>query len=235
MTSGLQFSMSRRHPATLGSRLVPRGGWRVPVALALTLVPLVWWAPGAKAAIILNDVVVRVYDNTGLPTVLRRTSLTRAAEIFARAEVEIGWVHCPARCGRAPSPDQLILRITRSPATAVGLGTSLIDPVLQEGRLATVYVDQVDAMARRSNTDRTSILSRAIAHEIGHLLLGTTEHTRTGLMRGIWTAEELRRDHGEDWQFSPYQRTLLRARLAAGYPTKWNAGAPKASPGRAKS
>ena len=165
-----------------------------------------------KAAIILNDVVVRVYDNTGLPNVLRRTSLTRAAEIFARAEVEIGWVHCPARCGRAPSPDQLILRMTRSPATAVGVGSSLIDPVLQAGRLATVYVDQVDAMARRSNTDRVAILSRAIAHEIGHLLLGTTEHTRSGLMRGIWTAEELRRNHGEDWQFSPFQRTLLRAR-----------------------
>ena len=233
--TGLQFSMSRRHPATLDSRLVPRGAWRLPVALVLTLAPMVWWAPGAKAAIILNDVVVRVYDNTGLPNVLRRTSLTRAAEIFARAEVEIGWVHCPARCGRAPSPDQLILRITRSPATAVGLGASLIDPVLQEGRLATVYVDQVDAMARRSNTDRVAILSRAIAHEIGHLLLGTTEHTRTGLMRGIWTAEELRRDHGEDWQFSPYQRTLLRARIAAGHPTKWNAGAPKAAPGRVKS
>jgi hypothetical protein len=193
------------------------------------------WAPVARAAIILDDVVVRVYDNTGLPDVIRRTSLTRAAEIFARAEVEIGWVHCPARCGRAPSPDQLILRMTRSPSTATGVGTSLIDPVLQAGRLATVYVDQVDAMARRSNTDRVAILSRAIAHEIGHLLLGTTEHTRTGLMRGIWTAEELRRNHGEDWQFSPFQRTILRARIAAGNPARWNAGVPKSPNGRAGS
>jgi hypothetical protein len=206
--------------------------WRVPVAIVLSAAPFVGWAPAAKAAIILNDVVVRVYDNTGLPDMVRRTSLTRAAEIFARAEVEIGWVHCPARCSRAPSPDQLILRVTRSPATAVGLGSSLIDPVLQAGRLATVYVDQVDAMARRSNTDRVAILSRAIAHEIGHLLLGTTEHTRSGLMRGIWTAEELRRNQGEDWQFSPFQRTLMRARIAAGNPARWNAGAPKAPSGR---
>lgn len=234
MTTGLQFGMARCRPATLDSRLVPPRAWRVPLAIVLTLAPLVW-APGVKAAIILTDVVVRVYDNTGLPDVIRRSSLTRAAEIFARAEVEIGWVHCPARCGRAPSPDQLILRMTRSPATAVGVGSSLIDPVLQAGRLATVYVDQVDAMARRSNTDRVAILSRAIAHEIGHLLLGTTEHTRSGLMRAIWTAEELRRNHGEDWQFSPFQRTLLRARIAAGNPAKWNAGAPKSAPGRAGS
>ena len=214
--------MPRWRPATLDSRLVPRRtwrAWRLPVALVVTLAPLAGWAPAAAgAAIILNDVVVRVYDNTGLPSVVRRTSLTRAAEIFARAEVEIGWVHCPAHCGRAPSPDQLILRMTRSPATATGVGSSLIDPVLQAGRLATVYVDQVDAMARRSNTDRVAILSRAIAHEIGHLLLGTTEHTRSGLMRGIWTAEELRRNQVEDWQFSPFQRTVLRARLASRQP-----------------
>lgn len=230
--------MPRRRPATPDRRLVPRGtwrAWRLPLALALIVAPMAGWAPVARAAIILDDVVVRVYDNTGLPDVIRRTSLTRAAEIFARAEVEIGWVHCPARCGRAPSPDQLILRMTRSPSTATGVGSSLIDPVLQAGRLATVYVDQVDAMARRSNTDRVAILSRAIAHEIGHLLLGTTEHTRTGLMRGIWTAEELRRNHGEDWQFSPFQRTILRARIAAGNPARWNAGVPKSPNGRAGS
>ena len=228
--------MSRRRPATLDSRLVPPRtlrAWRPLLAVLLTLAPLAGWAPVAQAAIILTDVAVRVYDNTGLPNDIRRASLTRAAEIFARAEVEIGWVHCPARCGRAPSPDQLILRMTRSPATATGVSSSLIDPVLQTGRLATVYVDQVDAMARRSNTDRVAILSRAIAHEIGHLLLGTTEHTRSGLMRGIWTAEELRRNQVEDWQFSPFQRTVLRARIATGGPARWNAGVPKVPAGRA--
>ena len=230
--------MPRRRPATRHRRLVTAGSWRawqLPLAVVLTAIPLTGGAPVARAAVILNDVVVRVYDNTGLPSEIRRTSLTRAAEIFARAEVEIGWVHCPARCGRAPSPEQLILRMTRSPATAVGVGTSLIDPVQQAGRLATVYVDQVDAMARRSNTDRVSILSRAIAHEIGHLLLGTPEHTRSGLMRGIWTADELRRNQVEDWQFSPLQRTLLRARIATGSPARWNAGVPKNPAGRAGS
>ena len=228
--------MARRRPATPDSRLVPPRAWRawrLPLAVLLTVAPLAGWTPVAKAAVILTDVAVRVYDNTGLPTGIRRTSLTRAAEIFARAEVEIGWVHCPARCGRAPTPDQLILRMTRSPATATGVGSSLIDPVLQAGRLATVYVDQVDAMARRSNTDRVAILSWAIAHEIGHLLLGTAEHTRTGLMRGIWTAEELRRNQVEDWQFSPFQRTMLRTRIATGGPARWNAGVPKAPAGRA--
>lgn len=228
--------MFRSRPAPAARRLVPRlNRLRLRAVLLVVAAHVVVSAPVGRAAIILDDVVVRVYDNTGLPDSVRRASLALAAEIFARAEVEIGWVHCPARCGRSPGPDQLILRMTRSPATAVGVGSSLIDPVLQAGRLATVYVDQVDGMARRASTDRVPILSRAIAHEIGHLILGTAEHTRVGLMRNVWTTEELRRNHAEDWQFTPVQRTLLRARIATGQAFRWNAALPKAGPGRAGS
>lgn len=208
---------------------------RIQAALLAAAAHVLLAAPTGHAAIILDDVVVRVYDNTGLPDSVRRASLALAADIFAKAEVEIGWVHCPSRCGRAPAPDQLILRMTRSPATAVGVGSSLIDPVLRAGRLATVYVDQVEGMARRSSTDRVAILSRAIAHEIGHLILGTTEHTRAGLMRRVWTMEELRQNHADDWQFTPVQRTLLRARIVTGQAFRWNAAVPKAVPGRSGS
>jgi hypothetical protein len=208
-------------------RLATRSASRLPVAVLVAL--SLWSATESvgRAAIILNDVSVRVYDNTGLPDSVRRTSLAQAAEIFAKAEVDVGWVHCPARCGRTPTPDQLILRMTRSPATAVGVGSSLIDPLLHAGRLATVYVDQVDSMARRSSSDRVAVLSRAIAHEIGHLLLGNTEHTRSGLMRAVWTTEELRRNRADDWQFTPLQRTLMRARVATGDPFRWNAAVPR--------
>jgi hypothetical protein len=228
--------MFRQRPAPPPRRLVPwSSSLRLRAALLAVAANVVLAAPMGRAAIILDDVVVRVYDNTDLPDSVRRASLALAANIFAKAEVEIGWVHCPSRCGRAPGPDQLILRMTRSPATAVGVGSSLIDPVLGAGRLATVYVDQVDGMARRASTDRVAILSRAIAHEIGHLILGTTEHTRAGLMRSVWTTEELRQNHADDWQFTPVQRTLLRARIATGQAFRWNASMPRAVPGRSGS
>ena len=41
-----------------------------------------------------------------------------------------------------------------------------------------------------------------IAHEIGHLLLGTTRHARYGVMRALWLTTELRRDQPLDWMFS---------------------------------
>jgi hypothetical protein len=50
-----------------------------------------------------------------------------------------------------------------------------------------------------------------MAHEIGHLLLGSTAHSATGLMREVWTDEELQRNRPEDWVFAEPQRNLLRA------------------------
>ncbi len=148
----------------------------------------------------------------------------------------MGWVHCPARCGRAPGPDQLILRMTRSPATAIGVGSSLMNPVLQAGRLATVYVDQVDAMARRSNTDREAILVGAIAHEIGHLLLGTAEHTQSGLMRGI--CGPLKNCDAIRWRTGSSRPFSARCSARASRPAARRGGTPgfrKSRPGRAGS
>jgi hypothetical protein len=52
----------------------------------------------------------------------------------------------------------------------------------------------------------------AMAHEIGHLLLGTSAHASTGLMRAIWSRDELHRHDPADWQFSSVESaTMIRA------------------------
>jgi len=74
----------------------------------------------------------------------------------------------------------------------------------------------VDWLARRAQYPRASLLGRAIAHEIGHLLLRSNAHTESGLMREVWTAEQVVRNRREDWTFSPDQNGDLRnARFAA--------------------
>jgi len=54
-----------------------------------------------------------------------------------------------------------------------------------------------------------------LAHEIGHQLLGSNDHSARGLMRETWTADELTRNRPEDWQFSSAQRAALHARWAS--------------------
>ena len=90
------------------------------------------------------------------------------------------------------------------------LGTSLIDTRAGSGSLATIYVDRVARFARDSGTQAGVLLGRAIAHEIGHLLLGTTAHTRTGLMRAVWSSDALQRSNAADWLFTPSDARAMR-------------------------
>jgi len=58
------------------------------------------------------------------------------------------------------------------------------------------------------------MIGRVMAHEIGHLLLGTNTHSDDGLMREVWTLAEMTRNRAQDWLFSRAQRDTLReARL----------------------
>ena len=45
-------------------------------------------------------------------------------------------------------------------------------------------------------------LGFAVAHEVGHLLLGTNAHGAAGLMRAVWSRSELQRNDPADWLFT---------------------------------
>ena len=53
-----------------------------------------------------------------------------------------------------------------------------------------------------STADVATLLGRAIAHELGHLLLGTPQHGRFGVMRAIWSSQMVRNSRPAEWRFS---------------------------------
>jgi hypothetical protein len=182
------------------------------------------------AAVIPDSLIIRVYDNAGILAGDRARAISRAREILTRAQLDIEFRDCPARGDKAPAvctvpprPGELIVRLVRgagatnsddAPDTGRALGSSLIDTATGTGTLATVFVDRIEGMANQARADRWGIVGRVMAHEIGHLLLGSNAHSRTGLMREIWTLAELTRNRAQDWMFSSAQREMLReARL----------------------
>jgi len=82
---------------------------------------------------------------------------------------------------------------------------------IQRGTLATVFTDRIRSLAAEIKMADGELLGRAIAHEIGHLLLGTTHHSSTGLMRGHWSS----RGQEEDWRFTGGESEEMRLGLAA--------------------
>lgn len=184
-------------------------------------------AMGRNAAIILDTVTIRVYDSAGVTPRDRTTALKVAGAILSRADLEATWIVCtPARdgksqpgCDAAPASHELVVRLTYSAhagedGNSRAFGYSLIDATTSTGTLSTVFVDRVDWLASTGKAVRADVLGRAIAHEIGHQILGSNDHSPRGLMRETWTAEELTRNRPEDWQFSREQRVALHSRWA---------------------
>ena len=178
-------------------------------------------ALGAETA--WTELTVRVYDSARLHPPLTRAALDIAARTLSPASVEVTWVWCSGgadrRCAVPAGRGEVMVRLIRSATPASShdahtLGTALVDPHTGSGVLATVYVERVEYLARVAGADLATLLGRAIAHEIGHLLLGHSAHGLHGLMRPLWTRDEVKRNASADWGFAPPELLAIRATRA---------------------
>jgi hypothetical protein len=174
------------------------------------------------------NLVVRVYATATAHFGEWRASIGEATAILEDAGVEAGWINCSetataadtvlTRCAQPLKSNEIAVRIVRLEPSRHHrewtLGESLLDPVRRGGTLATVYIDRVEWLARAGGVSAGSLLARAMAHEIGHLVLGTTAHSRRGLMRAVWSREELIRAQAADWVFPADDATRLQTALA---------------------
>lgn len=175
-------------------------------------------------------IVIRTYDASsaaGDPA----HALDAARAILEDAGIAMTWVTCDVGLVRldqnpclAPlAANELAIRFVRLPAHVteqdlVTLGDSLVDTQLRAGSLATIYVTRVSALAARCRIHLPTLLGRAVAHEIGHLLLGTSAHASSGLMRAVWSPTALRRGAVDEWMFTAADaetmRDAVRTRIA---------------------
>jgi hypothetical protein len=59
------------------------------------------------------------------------------------------------------------------------------------------------------------VLGHVMAHELGHLLLGSNAHAEIGIMRPRWFGQQLRAVERGALFFSPEQALLMRNGLGA--------------------
>ncbi len=181
----------------------------------------------AAAVTAWTDVTVRVYDAARLPQSDAQKALAIAASTLGAAGVEVTWRACVRDAPRGTDPcdapivrGELVLRILQSPESYVysrrmPLGDAIVDTRAGQGILGTLYVDRVRWLADVVDVDASTLLGRAIAHELGHLLLATNEHSRHGLMRGVWSLDELRQQKGFDWLFAAQEVAAIHRKARA--------------------
>jgi hypothetical protein len=133
-------------------------------------------------------------------------------DAFAAANVALAWIDCtgdgrdPSCADVLPRGTMLLRLIPHRHSDPYILGTAMVQPG-GPNVLATVYTPALVDRAAATHIPVTTIVGRVAAHEIAHLLLGTSSHSSSGLMRADWN---IRRTNPEDWRFSSHDAEALR-------------------------
>jgi len=165
----------------------------------------------------LYPVMILVYNIVQAPPAAVARAETEAGRILGVAGLRAVWVDCLDRhsaadpqglCDKAREPSDVVLRVlpghiqSRLQDTLFGL---VFPPTL-----ASVYYEYAGRLAS-TNNEISIVLGCAIAHELGHLLLGPGSHSAGGIMSGEWGSKELQLALMGRLLFASQQAKLIRA------------------------
>jgi hypothetical protein len=151
----------------------------------------------------------------------------RASTIFQQVGVEPVWVNHARATGESQNSsasqynlDQIdfVLRILPRSRAALKdntLGEALPCKPVEEVCFANVFYNRVEQRTNLEKISLEQVLGHAVAHELGHLLLGSNSHSRSGIMSGRWSSEELKRAAKGDLLFTPEQARVTRDNVLA--------------------
>jgi len=170
-------------------------------------------------------VTISVHNDAGILPAILLSAESEASRVFRQSGIEVHWLNCPlpaggpeapAACEVADFPAHLQLRVAKRSRDLNGsvLGISYLSAD-GSGCYADLFYRRVEEMHESSHVSLASILGHGVAHEIGHLLLGTNSHAETGIMRARWQSGELASVSKGALFFSTTQSQEMRNKLAA--------------------
>ena len=175
---------------------------------------------GQGAAIQLR---VSVFNSSPISSSTIERAEGEAGRVLRDVGIEAIWLNCPqeisqeaslGRCSEASFPSHLHLRIVR---VSHGLKVSTVGISFSDedgrGCYADLFYEPIQHLEEETHVSQSVILGHAMAHELGHLLLGTNSHSPSGLMRAHWTREDLTNASVGSLRFSKEQGLKIRSRL----------------------
>ena len=170
------------------------------------------------------EMTISVHDYADVPSKLLSAAEEQAREIYHRAGLETVWLNCspklekiePESCHFSDTT-HLTLKISPHALNAQVrdridvLGTAYPDEK-GVGYFAYVFYDRVQELAERQRLGH-ALLADVMAHEIGHLLLGSNSHSLSGIMCAHWNYDQLRNIAEGVMSFIPSQSKMMRERL----------------------
>lgn len=175
-------------------------------------------------------VSVRLYNYAHVsPNEMARAQKS-AARILNSAGLKTVWLDCPwhrrdsARnkaCRQPLGPTGLFIRIlsrrmgSRLKFPRQTLGIAFLPRDGGPGRYASVFYHRIKDASRYSYFTRGEILGHVLAHEIGHLLLGSGNRFLDGIMHAHWSSRRRQLVVGDELCFTTQQGEIIREEVLA--------------------
>lgn len=170
------------------------------------------------------SLTVSVFNDAGVEPSVWLQAQGRATEIMRRSGISLTWLDCGSPVSRMPDPNciaisyptHLSVRVVPkvSPVKGDIFGQTFQD-VAGEGNYVLVYYASIKAFRAATTIPAGELLGCVVAHELGHLLLGTVSHSPTGLMSAVWQDPELQQAVRGSLFFTSGEGERIRFRFAA--------------------
>jgi hypothetical protein len=164
-----------------------------------------------------------VYNDADVPSPVMQLAEAEATRVLARAGLAPQWRDCrayPERC--EDSDGQMVVRIVPRAAKLNGevFGAAYLSAE-GDGMYSNVFFNEMKRIEPNSRLGLGRLLGHVMAHELGHLLLGSNAHAVSGIMRAQWQEHETKQIVMGTLLFSPKQsaRMLQRAEARVKPPT----------------
>src|SRR6266478_2906755 len=170
------------------------------------------------------SLAVSVFNDAGVEPSVWSQAQSRATEITRHSGISLTWLDCGFPAGRMPDSDcgaisypaHLSVRIVAkvSPVKGDIFGQTFQDAA-GEGNYVLVYYAGIKEFRAATTVPTGELLGCVIAHELGHLLLGTASHSPAGLMSGVWQDAELQQAVRHNLFFTSGEGDRMRFHFAA--------------------
>jgi hypothetical protein len=170
------------------------------------------------------QITVHVYNISQVPAETLAAAETQVSTVFERAGIHVLWVSGPLTPAEVWESEDRSNPSVRSDIFLRIYNQSMVKPwrvndsalgfvVPFENSDAIVFYDRVQRLCQVRQSEPAPILGAAMAHEIGHLMLGSEQHSPTGMMRENWLSSDLIAASQGLLRFRAGEATLMRAEV----------------------
>lgn len=162
------------------------------------------------------EVTVLVHDRAKATYSVIEAGEAEAGRIFGAAGIHVHWVDCSKGgvCHHQLGASEYALNIVAEGKTSSDLvyGVAFLGPA-GEGKYCDIFLRRIEAATNTLGENVARLLGAVMAHELGHLILGSHAHTYHGIMSGIWTQIALQRMEMGSLLFDKREGALMRTKL----------------------